>query len=194
MSIKTIGEALDAYAKRGPRSIYPGYRSLLSLILELDVDNCIQNHSYLDALLLTEEMLDNTRHSFRMLTGVGADLFIDALHTPFIRALDRIQGTDGTAQVILVNAEKPDSLKQLEEQYPDTFEVRLGAAKAPNELNHLIICDDGMVRIEEPHAPLTRDSSVNDVRADVYFDNSLMAEGKIAYFDAAWEHLGKSVA
>ena len=53
----------------------------------------------------------------------------------------------------------------------------------------MIICDDVMMRDQQPHEPLTDKSPPTAVKALVYLHNPSTAKAKSARFDVRWHSL-----
>jgi hypothetical protein len=186
----TIREALDQYRDQGPQAVHEGYRDAVELLVRNHIGTALENDCYLDALYLTDLMFRRTNENLNILTGDGADQFIEALRNSFEKALGRIRNLGGKARMIILASEVPAAVSEIQSRFQDVFEIRRGQLKPGAEVNHMIACDGTMIRIEEPHAPLNLDSDSGTVKAKVFFDNTEEVKKSVGFFNAAWSILG----
>ena len=187
----TIREALNVYKTQGAGAVHEGFRDAVEVLIMNHVGTPLENDCYLDALYLTDMMLQRTNQDICILTGRNADQFLDALKVPLEKALVRIQKVAGKARVIILDSELPQYVMDLAERFKGVFEVRRGQLKQGAVVNHLIACDSTMIRVEEPHGALTLDSDGGEIKAKVFFDNAEEVKKRTGFFDAAWAILGK---
>ena len=185
----TIGEAKELYKQYGP-ALYTDDAGLLEIFKRNSVEDGFRNDSYVHALFLTELMLQNTRFSFKMLTGKEGDGFLGTLKEDFVKMLRRFKKHQGKAQIVIADSEEPKFLRKLKSDYPDNLKVRSAEPAKGAQIEHFIVSDDSMVREEEPHEPLmdTMDAK-GAVRATVYFSNSVKAKLVSQQFDGLWDYL-----
>ncbi len=189
-SIFTIGDAIQQYAKNGEQSIHKGYRDVIKMLVDSGYDKPIKNDSYEDALFLSDIMFENSQKSVKIFTGGGIEEFIEVLNDQFKKMLHRIKLNNGSVKVVTLGGVIPNALKQLVVEYKETLQVVAAKAKEGTEVRHFIVCDEKMIRSEEPHGPLTKDSPASDIKAEVYFDNPSKGKFFSDMFDAIWKKVG----
>jgi len=90
--------------------------------------------------------------------------------------------------IILNSQDNLEYLKSLIEKFPQTFEMT--TCTSTSDVNHFIVCDSRMIRIEELHPPLdTSDATDEMVKAKVNFNDPLRAKHHMGLFDAIWQAL-----
>jgi hypothetical protein len=180
--IVTIQDAINAY--KGHNAEAEGYRSLVTFLIDSGFDQPFKNDSYYDALILTEAMLNRANHSIKLLTGPACDGFYCAISDYFTQALERIQRAGGQVKMIILGDSYPKGLTELASKFAGTFEIAL--AKPFKDLQHFIVCDSKIVRIENIHGKLDGQSSAHEIKADVNFNDP--AKGKMleTFFESIW--------
>lgn len=178
----TVAEAKKRF--RESREQTSGFRKLTQLLIHSRFTEPFYNDSYLDALVLTEAMFEASNESICILCGKAGDGFISDLAPVFEAALERIKMSGGLVRVILLDNGHAKTLTALMERFPET--LRIASASSTKEINHFIVCDGRMLRIEEIHAPLTEQSRADEVKARVYFNNPSRANMMTATFNTIW--------
>lgn len=186
MSELTVGDVLKRFKQEGSGT---ALKEALASVGKTPSTTPLNNDSYADALPLSEAMFLRANRSIDILTAGGCDKFLEALSDSFNGALRRIKKVGGTVRIILLDS--TDKLK-VDPQFDGTIKYAFarveGDPKASN-IRHLIICDDNMLRDEEPHAPLTLNSAASEIKADVYLNSTVHAKMKKEYFNSLWERL-----
>lgn len=182
VKIGTIGDAKRRYRESAGDAA--GYRDLISLLIDSGFRQTLRNDSYFDALVLTEVMYNRTKQSIRSLTGKGGEGFICELMNPFTRALERIHARGGTVKLIVLGDEQPQALCELAKRFSGT--LRIAVAKPLSRLQHFIICDSRIVRLEDYHGELSDSTSAHEIKAEVFFNNSEKARMLESFFEAIW--------
>jgi hypothetical protein len=185
----TIEQAKAAYTSCGGQ--WP-FRLLLRKIIEDGARTEFDNDSYLDALFLTELMLERSKFQVRILSGPQADSFLSALRTPFEQALNRVAKTNGFVRIILLGPEVPLSLRDLQYRHPSVLSVALAKSESP--VRHFIVCDTAMARFEEIHGELQPDTPAREIKAKVYFNDPDKSRWLEGFFDSAWTRLKQATA
>ncbi len=186
----TIEEATKHYIDEG-EAIYSDDASMVSMIQSTGCEGALKNSNYVHALRLTGLMYDATNTSIRIVTGAGCDGFIKTLRDKFIAMLTRLKENRGMARVIIVDTkeEEVDLLKQFEQQFQGTIEVKHGKSAPDAKVEHRIVCDGRMLRKEEYHAPVNKKTKASDIKAKVYFHNKSKAASAEDNFDIIWKKL-----
>ena len=149
----------------------------------------MRNDNYYHALFFTDYMFRSTEHYLKMLSGSQGDGFLSVLKKSFEDALKRItRNRQGEVQIILVNCDISQSLQLMMDRYP-ALSVTLAKSAKNENVSHTIICDEYMVREEEPHKELTGDSDVRAIKAKVFFNNKDRAKIASESFDSIWKRL-----
>jgi len=182
-----IEEALKEYADKKREMVTPGYREAIALLIKARVSEPLENDSYLDALYLSDIMLSRTKNDLCILTQGAGDFFLKALIAPFEAVLIRIKEVGGKARIIVLDTNVSDLLLGLKDKFSGILDIRTGKAKS--DINHMIISDATMVRIEDPHTELKISDDIGKIKAKVYFDNRTEAKKQLDFFDAAWKIL-----
>src|SRR6266487_2030889 len=121
----TIEEAKNLYSDKTNRSLLSGYRDLIKALIAGGFAEPFKNDSYFDALVLTEEMFENSHQKMCLLTGASGDGFLSQLITPLGHALKRIGNSGGTARLLLHASTLPPTIVELEKKYAGTFKSAL---------------------------------------------------------------------
>lgn len=180
----TIKEASLRYQKFGNDAVYPGYRELISQAVKSGRRLEFKNDSYLDALFLTDIMLQRAEKHIRFFSGAQADGFLSTLKASFESAIERIQLNEGFVRVVLLSHETPKLFLSFQERFKGIFDFALANASAP--VKHFIVCDSILSRIEEPHPPLEPDMPADAIRATVYFNEPDESRRLESQFDYIW--------
>lgn len=184
MKIKDAKELFASYRK----AFQPDYEALVKLFRLHGIPFPVDNSNYLHALSFTDLMFHHTDSSLRMLTGSLTGGVPDCLRDSFEEMLARINKRGGAARIIEVDGDRPYS-QVSDSETRGRLQVLRGVPSEGARLAHFIVCDNDMVREEEPHAKLTDDSDANEVKAKVYFSNKTKAVTFSARFDAMWRKL-----
>lgn len=190
--IVTVKDAITRYREQGEGSIYKGYRDVIKSLVKNGYDKAIRNDSYADALFLTDIMLEHTEEEFRMVGGTGTDNFISALKGHFRKMLDRLTRVGGKARIVVVRTPDQDApacptLRELASEYPNVMQFEAGVSDVLQR--HYVVSDSQMIRIEEPHLPLSNDTDACAIKAMVYFSNPVRASMLKEEFDRVWNVL-----
>lgn len=186
----TINEAKQFFA-RFKDDLRPDVEALVSLFRDSEIDAPLANGNFLHALSLTELMIDHTRQSFSMLTGGSGDGFLSCLKDNLRRMLARVRSVGGQARIIVINGDRDPSacMTELQREFAGTLEVKTVFAAPGTNITHFIVCDDDMVRDEEPHPPLSDVASANLIKAKVFFRNRPKAKAFAFRFNSIWQAL-----
>lgn len=184
-----IKEAKDVYSKHGA-SLHPDYEALSTVFRQLDIEAPISNSNFLHALSLTHLMFHHADRRLEMVTGGCGDGFIQCLKQSFLSMLDKIRASGGTARIIVIDGDCSQLNTWAAGAYKDVLQIVRASAKPGVRIAHFIVCDDDMVRDEEPHGPLTDTTDANQVKAQVYFHNHSKARIFSSRFSAMWNALG----
>ena len=179
----TVFQAQEEYSKNGINSVNHSYRHLIDDILEQDVRIELSNDSYLDALFLSQIMLNRTRGDFRMICGVSTGRFFEVLEEPITKCLNTLKKNGGDFRIIAEASEVPSIFNKLKSQFGEVFKFKL---TGNHGLSHCMVSDHKMVRIEEPHPPLTAETLASEIKAKVYFDEPDLANLYNRSFDNLW--------
>lgn len=163
-------------------------RKVINQMIDEKIRTEFDNDSYMDALILNEIMLDRSSKSVRMLTG-GCAFFLETLREAFTKAFERLHAANGKIWILVVGTEIPPFLAEAKAKYADTLEVATAQARNEHKVEHFIVCDSVMARVEEPHPKLEKDTPINAVKAKVSFNDSSRAKFYEDRFDAVWKVL-----
>jgi hypothetical protein len=181
----TVGQAQAIYTKFHS-DLDEFYNSVYKDLISKQRGTELSNSNYLHALQLTSLMLSHTSASLVIFGGSTTNGFISVLEEQFRKTLTKLREVSGKARIIIINAEKDhETLDKLLVEFPATLSVAYGISDHEEQLGHYIVADD-MVRIEEPHKRLTKDSSANDIKARVVFNNRPQASRYTSLFDSIW--------
>ena len=185
--IFTVGDAQEQF--RNSTEQTTGYRDLITLLIDTGFDKPFQNDSYFDALVLTDVMFRRSKQSVEILTGPALDGFLCELKESFIELLKRLKEVGGKVRIIVLCDKKPEQLKTLElmRQFPDTLNIAFGTQTKP--LQHFIVCDSRIVRVENIHEPITKSTRADEIKAEVYFNDPQKARTLKTFFNAVWTTL-----
>lgn len=170
------------------------YGPLVEFCRENNVVAPLKNNTYMHALAMTQIMFDRTDTYLRMVTGACGYGFINLLKDPFVTMLKRLRRMremvpNAGARIIVVNGSNSDVLAKLETEFGDVLRIERAVAPLDAKVEHYIVCDDDMIRDEKPHPPLTPQSPIDTVKADVYFYNPRLAGIFARRFDNLWSQL-----
>ena len=189
----TIGEANDALKKIFEHECsFPLFDDLATFARRNDSDS-FNNDSYIDAVLLTRYMFNHTNESLCMLTGHGGEIdFLKTIEKSFARMLERIREAGHSARIVFLADHIPGFIKEgiFKPFWEDkTLKCCTGRVVGDKPVQHYIVCDSNMIRIEEPHAGITKDSPINIIKAKMYFDSKALASAHRNVFDRMWNRL-----
>ncbi len=184
----TIKQAKDLYEEFTPYFIADPM-AIEELLVESDVRRPVRNHNYLDALKLTDLMYRGTSKSLCMLTGRGADGFLDSLRDSFTALLDRVKNAGGKVRILVLGPKNNAFQADLREKYPDTLKIAFGHTDKPDDVRHFIVSDERSVREETPHKELNDYDDAGMICADVYPQNTVKARLLTDEFDQHWERV-----
>jgi hypothetical protein len=191
-----ISEAIASYKAHGDQYYGQAIREAMNTLAEIESTEPLHNDSYVDALFLTDIMLQRTYRTMDVLTGNCVDQFFDVLSTNFVNALDRIKNMkDGLARFIILDSDGkvPAFLQKfINAGYP--IKIHFAKSVPDAKVSHLIVCDKKMVRDEEYHDELVDIENIpaSAIRADVYLNSPIDARIKTDYFDGLWKFLEKA--
>ena len=188
----TIGEANEALKKIFEHEgSFPLFDDLATFARRNDSDS-FNNDSYVDAVLLTRYMFNHTNESLCMLTGHGGEIeFLETIKKSFVNMLARIREAGQCARIIFLADHVPDFVKNgdFKPFWGTTLKCCTGRVVGGKPIQHYIVCDSNMVRIEEPHKEITKDSPINVIKAKMYFDSKVIATAHKNAFDSIWGRL-----
>jgi len=180
----TIAQAISNYkAKALTRDAC--VNELVSAVVEQDAKITLPNHCYEHALEYTERMLSNTHQSINILTGDGQGSFYGTLIDHLIEALERIRASGGTAKMIVLSSAYPAWLEALAQEFPNT--LALARLNATEPMEHFIVCDSKIVRLEQIHGELGPDSPADSIKATVTFNELDKGRELEQRFEALWK-------
>lgn len=190
----TLQEAREYFLRK---SSHRTMSQLLGEVIDRDESQApIKNDSYADALELTHFIFSRTKKSLRILTGTYCGDFLHTLEESFSQAVKNIALLGETVKLILVGIDQDpqksyvlQDLEKLNTSFKDNIEIKTAYVDKKDAIKHLIIADDKMVRVEEPHDQLNERSSADKIRADVYLNNETINKIKKSYFDKIWNLL-----
>ena len=185
----TIKEAVQLFKNYGKELSYA-----FNNFVQNDKTSAITNDylgtggSYLHSLYLVGIILNKTRNSLRMVVGGSCDLMFEALETELRETLKQIKKNHGFVKIVQLSGHS-DFLERLATEYAGTLSIIHAKTNAP--VMHFIVSDSCMLREEQPHQPLTLDSSSDCIKATVYLHNKKIAKASEDLFDSLWEHLAE---
>ena len=163
--VRTVKDAINFYNSPKSRDIVEAIQARRDL-------NYL-NHNYANALCLTDVMLRNASSRICILAGDNVFDFLNILREPFKLAYDAIVRNNGHIKIISLGVGEAfnDRVTETFRKFSNTFnniEFKKGLISDPLQVSHYIICDNA-VRIEQPHLPITNESSAGTIKATVYF-------------------------
>jgi hypothetical protein len=182
----TIGEAVKLFKLERRTVPNAALREVVNYMIDHNIRTEFSNHSYLDALELTDVMFSRSLRTIRMLTGNQGDGFVSALKETFVETLERIKRNEGFVRIIVLGKSCP-GLEELRDTYPETLEVILAQSTAP--VKHFLVCDTCMARMEETHDELTPETPITAVKARVCFNDKAQGKALEESFDNIWNRL-----
>ena len=190
---RTIGQVIKEYSKKSDCGFF-SYRQFVQDVITSGAPIVVENDSYADALLLTSEMMNRAEKSFVVFIGAGVEDFIQVLRKNFTDMLERLQRRSGFAHIIVLDAGETCYLEEMKNKFSDVFNYVTAALKPEfkSQTTHFTVADSTMCRIEEPHEPITPESSANVIKAKVYFNNPDMATSYTKKFNTYWDFLTNS--
>jgi hypothetical protein len=92
--------------------------------------------------------------------------------------------------MIVLGSHYPSALSGLAKKYGKTFQIAL--AKPVKPLQHFIVCDSKIIRIENCHPDLNCESGAHEVKAEVNFNDLARGNMLEIFFDSVWSVLNPS--
>jgi hypothetical protein len=189
----TIGQIQTWYSQDSGIVHCSALRQVIKLMIDQNIRTEFDNDSYLDALILSEIMLDRCTQTVRMLTG-GCDKFLQTLELSFLKAFDRLKtNPNGKIRIIVLSNAVPEFLKTAAEKFGPTLEIAAAEVKPGAQVEHFLVCDSMMARIEKPHQTISEETPVNAIQAKVSFNEPSRARFYETRFDAIWDMLKPKV-
>ncbi|HMO04922.1 MAG TPA: hypothetical protein PKE33_09890 [Kiritimatiellia bacterium] len=179
----TIAQAISNYKAKAANPSHC-LKDIVGAVLEKGETIKLENDCYPDALEYTETMLFHTHKSINIVTGCGCGGFYAALLRHLTDALQRVQKASGTARMIVIAPDYPEWLVALAHEFAGTF--TLARLKAKEKLQHFIVCDSKIVRLEKLHGELAPDSPADTIKAEVFFNEPQMGRDLEARFEEFW--------
>jgi hypothetical protein len=185
--VSTFADARAWFSETEPLVHHSALREVINLMIDKKIRTEFDNDSFLDALILTEVMFERSTGSIRMLSGPGCGDFLKSIQRSFVSAVKRLATNGGKFKLLTISDAIPEFVQETQRENPNTLEVGLLKLRDPaNQIQHFLVCDSKMARIEEPHGPLTEDTPVNAVKAKVYFNDAGKAQFYEDRFEAFW--------
>ena len=185
--VSTIGDAQEWYLRSDGVVRSSALREIINHMVEGQVKTEFENDSYLDALVLTEVMFARANNSIRMFTGPMCEGFLKTLESCFKSAVERFALSGGIIQIVIICDEVPKFLADLKEKFPKTIQIGLAKIRpGAGPINHFLVCDSKMARVEEPHGDLTQNTPIDAIKAKAYFNNVSLARIFESRFAAMW--------
>lgn len=191
VSHRSISQAITEYQDACQHTENPPFYDIVTALIERGYGEDFSNDSFFDALCLTHTMLMTSYSDVRILTGGGGSSFWKTLEKPFSFAVENLQKTGGKIRMIVLDPSTPcrEVLAELKKLFGDSFEYVMATTK--EKINHFVVCDSRMIRIEEPHTPITDESPDTLIKAKVNFRAPEQAKRQERLFDSFWEQLAK---
>ncbi|EMI40550.1 hypothetical protein [Rhodopirellula sp. SWK7] len=187
----TITEAAQFFDNHS-EELLKDYRSIKDLLRNAEITKPVANSNYLHALMLTDLMIEETGHQFRMLTGGAICGFLKTLEDSFTEMLDRFtssrkRGGSSFARILVVDgSDEHGLLEGLKTRFPEVVDYRFATAPKDAKFKHFIVGDEDMVRDEDFHAPIMQDSPADMIKAEVSFFDPSKAKVFASRFDTFW--------
>ncbi len=188
MEKMNIGDAKHIF-KDWASSLSPDNDLLIKTHKATNPEVGLSNNNYLHALFYTDYMFRHSQRTIRMLSGDEGDGFLSLLKSSFETALERIKKRAGFVQLILVDSEVSQFLSSLKTRYQDTLKIIPATTREGRPVSHMIICDEHMLREEQPHVRLDDKTDAGEVKAQVYFNSTVKTRLAIKSFDDIWKSL-----
>ena len=137
-------------------------------------------------------MFERTSKTLRVFCGKDIALFLETIGKSFYDCCERIRNNGGSIRIVsqVSNKDKKDTHSKLSEfakKIRSEFQgidLQGKVTEADEDTNHYIVCDSKMLRIEDLHKPLTKDTLANNIKAKVYFDNPGLAKDYEDFYDS----------
>ncbi|MDX6765621.1 MAG: hypothetical protein SFU85_02410 [Candidatus Methylacidiphilales bacterium] len=168
-------------------------RKVINQMIDEKIRTEFDNDSYMDALILNEIMLDRSSKTVRMLSG-GCTYFLETLQDAFTKAFERLHAANGKIRILVVGTEIPAFLAAAQKKYAGTLQVSSAQARNEDQVEHFIVCDSIMARVEKPHVRLQQNTPIDAIKAKVSFNNASTAKFYEDRFDAVWKVLHETTA
>ncbi|HTX20584.1 MAG TPA: hypothetical protein VMD27_01815 [Candidatus Aquilonibacter sp.] len=180
----TIAQAISNYKAKAANQSHC-LNDVVGAVIEKGETIKLENDCYPDALDYTETMLFHTHKSINIVTGRGCGGFYAALLGHLTNALQRVQNAKGSARMIVTASDYPEWLVALAHEFTGIF--TLARLKAKERLQHFIVCDSKIVRLEQLHDELGPESPADAIKAEVVFNEPKMGGELEARFEEFWK-------
>lgn len=179
----TIAQAISNFKSKAANPSFC-LKDMVGAVLEKGETIKLENDCYPDALEYTEAMLFHTKKSINILTGCGCGGFYATLLAHLTSALQRVHDANGSARMIVMGANYPEWLLALAHEFSGTF--ALARLNTDQKLQHFIVCDSKIVRLEQLHGKLSPESPADAIKAEVVFNEPKMGANLENRFDEIW--------
>lgn len=158
------------------------------------LDNATANEfvkidTFIHALLLTDLMFSKTNYNLRIFSGHNIAEVLIALENSFLNVCENIASHEGKVRIITaINPQTYEKTRaklkmvadNVRQQIRDKInrEIDLWCTcyfMEPDEVMsppHFIACDSKMLKIEDSHLPLTKDSDIPGILSQFYFNDA----------------------
>jgi hypothetical protein len=185
----TIKEAQQSYSMQAAYA--PTLTAAINSMIDRGYKTEFRNDSYMDALALIAIMLNASTSTVRVLTGGKIDGFIEVLKMPFTEALNRIRRNGGFVRIVTLNP-LTRCMDELIKEFNGTLEIIPASASEP--VQHYMLCDSKMARVEEFHEPLQENTDAGAIRATVHFNDHAKTKVYEDSFDLLWKKLAAQIS
>ena len=163
----TIAQAISNYKAQAAKQTHC-LKDVVGAVIAKGEIIKLKNDCYPDALEYTETMFFHTHKSINIVTGSGCGGFYATLLGHLTNALQRVRDAKGSARMIVAAPDYPEWLEVLAQEFAGTF--TLARLNTSETLQHFIVCDSKIVRVENVHGKLTPDSPADAIKAEVVFN------------------------
>ena len=130
------------------------------------------NDNYLNALCLSHVMLNRTKASLSIISGINILAFLKILSEPFLDLVNRIKDAGKIRFLVLApyDFKNDDKLESQLLEFAKSIKIKIRKPQPHLILHHAIISDSRDYRLEALHNEITEDSNANEIHAKVVFN------------------------
>ena len=168
------------------------YREMVDEKLSTNSSEIFGNFSPEHAGYIIAQFISKAERSIEILSGCFADTFYEniAIEPLLERAAERLKEKKGQIRIITINGINCEKLKSMTDRInrktADSVIYIPARCKDPKSVNHFMVVDDKLYRLEEPHEIKFDGETPDYVKAEVCCNDPQKASALRSRFDSIW--------
>ena len=171
------------------------YREMVDEKLSTNSSEIFGNFSPEHAGYIIAQFISKAQRSIEILSGSFADTFYEGIDIePLLKqAADRLQSNNGQIRIITINGERCNKLEAIANRINGENRQVIAYIPAqcndPDKVNHFMVVDDRLYRLEELHEVKPEGQTPECVKAEVCCNGPQKAAALRNRFDTVWNQI-----